>query len=338
MCYLQWHIQVVVQAPPIPTEPNPDVDAGVIEDARRRQRRHRYIGVLALAAAVGVGLVAGFGGGSGGNDLGGGQAQRPNAPGQGGTGAHQASAGFPGAPASQKADGVSSWLCPLAPANRYLPARSGCVTAMRADLTGDGRDDLVLVYSHLNHTTGYYSGGPAKWKHYFRGNDATVEVVLPGGKRISARLATQYRGRAYPVHAAKIIAVKQVSSVPGDEIFLQISQISSGSNAVAYGYNAGRLVAAGVLLGYGGDSGARAGFTCKRTAQPPELVQRVFVLGARGFAARWKETELTYAWHGLKLLKIKSRTLAGNRNPPRSELLAAAGCGPLKWVNATPAA
>lgn len=321
---------MVIQAPPAPPEPKPDIDAGVIEDARRRQRTHRLVGVLATVAAAVIGLVVGFGGGSGGNDHIGGQGPSPKAPGSGGA-AVLANSEFPGAPVSQNdADGVSSWECPLAPASRFLPTRSGCVTAIRADMTGDGRADLVIVYSHLNHTSGYYPGGPTKWRHYFGASDATVEIVLPNGERISTRLAASNAGHSYPVHAAAVIAVKHVNNEPGDELFLQISEISSGSTAMAYGLDHGRLVPAGALLAYGADSGVQAGFSCNTTTQPPEVVQRTFVLGARGFAARWKETKLTYAWHGPKLVKIRSQTIAGSRNRPSSQLGPGSGCGPTK--------
>jgi len=284
---------------------------------------------LAIVAAVAIGLIVGSGGGSGGNHHGG-QAPSPNAPGQGGA-IVPASAGFAGTPTSQNdADGVASWQCPLAPANRYLPARSGCVTAMRADMTGDGQADLVIIYSRLSHTSGYYAGGPAKWKHYFGGSHATIEVVLPDGQRISAQVATTYKGRAQPVRVAAIVAVKRVNDEPGDELFLQVSQISSGSNAVAYGLVDGRLVPAGVELGYGGDSGAQAGFSCKIATQRSELVQRVFVPGAGGLDGRWHETKLTYAWQGPRLVKIQTQTTGENGSPPRSQLIGGSGCGPVK--------
>lgn len=56
---------MVVQAPLPPHEQG--VEAGVIDDARKRKRRHRMNGVAALVgAAIGAGAVLGFWGGSGG--------------------------------------------------------------------------------------------------------------------------------------------------------------------------------------------------------------------------------------------------------------------------------
>ena len=204
---------------------------------------------------------------------------------------------------------------------------------MRADLTGDGRTDLVIVYSHLNHESAAYAGAPPQWKHYFGASDATLEVVLPGGKKIRARLTTTYRRRNYPIHVAAIIALKHVSNDPGDEVFLEIGHISSGSTAAAYGLRNGHLISAGVLLAYGGDSGLQAGFNCQTTTKPSELIQRLFVFGARGTRARWQETQITYAWHGLKLLKVRKHTSGENGNLPIGDIEVGNGCGPVALAN-----
>lgn len=324
-----------LQAPPRPAVSKDDADAGVIEDARRRQRRHRIIGML-LFLFVGIGSIAGFGGGgSGGRGGSGGHGSGPKPPGPEGGALHPAGAGLAGAPMSQSASvaGVSSWQCPIAPANRYLPARAGCVSVMRADMTGDGRADLVIVYSRLNHRSAAYPGAPAQWRHYFGASDATLEVVLPGGREIATRLTTTYRGRTDPIHVATIIAAKHVSDHPGAEIFLEIGQISSGSTAAAYGLESGRLAPAGVLLAYGGDSTSQAGFNCRTTTNPPELIQRVFAFGARGTRARWQETQITYVWHGLRLRKVEEDTSGRSGNLPIGDIEVGRGCGPPAWVN-----
>jgi len=70
----------IVQTPPSPpSTPDPDIDAGVIEDARKRQRRHRRIAGLLIAAAVAAGaLIVGFGGGGGASGAGGHAAGDPS--------------------------------------------------------------------------------------------------------------------------------------------------------------------------------------------------------------------------------------------------------------------
>src|ERR1700722_13171235 len=45
----------------------PDVEAGVIDDARARHRRERWAGAIVTLIAVGIGLLFGLGGGGGGS-------------------------------------------------------------------------------------------------------------------------------------------------------------------------------------------------------------------------------------------------------------------------------
>jgi len=64
---------MAVQTPPRTTpQRSEDVEAGVIEDARKRQRRHRgTVAALVAAALVAAGLIVGFAGGGGGSGSGG---------------------------------------------------------------------------------------------------------------------------------------------------------------------------------------------------------------------------------------------------------------------------
>ena len=184
---------------------------------------------------------------------------------------------------------------------------------MRADVTGDGTADLVLVYSRLSHAsvTGFS-------RKYFLATQAFLMIVLPDGTRISARI----KG----VRAVTIVALRHVNSDPGSELFLQTFHISSGSTATAYGLSHGRLIPAGATLAYGGDSGLFAGFNCIRTGKP-RLVQRTFLLGA---AYGWEtEKAVTYSWHGPKLVQIGKRTFKQRGYPVRSKIEVGSGCGPV---------
>ena len=67
MCQLPEHITLTVQTADAPPTPDADIEAGVIEDARRRQRRHGLAWMLPAAAAVAAGLFFAFFGGSGGS-------------------------------------------------------------------------------------------------------------------------------------------------------------------------------------------------------------------------------------------------------------------------------
>lgn len=57
---------MTLQTPPAPSVADQELEAGVIEDARRRQRRHRRVaGALITVAAIAGGLIAGLAGGGG---------------------------------------------------------------------------------------------------------------------------------------------------------------------------------------------------------------------------------------------------------------------------------
>lgn len=238
----------------------------------------------------------------------------------GGSGPGNTSVGFPDAPHTQRNGyGVATDACPLAPANRYLPARSGCVTVIRADVNGDGRPDLILVYSRVSrqHPDWFAGGTPPSLQHDFVAQAAFLKVVLANGTSVTARIP--------PARAASIVAVAHVGDERGDELFIQFLQISSGANAVAYGLHAGRLVAAGVTLAYGGDSASKAGFDCL-TGNPARLLQRTFELLGATIYAWWRQTDVTYAWHGPLLVKIAVRTFERRGLPPANETDVGAGC------------
>lgn len=69
---------MVLQTPQQPPSSEPDVEAGVIDDARSRQRKQRWIGAAVIVALVAAGSIVGFGGGGGGP---GGNGADPGGPG-----------------------------------------------------------------------------------------------------------------------------------------------------------------------------------------------------------------------------------------------------------------
>jgi hypothetical protein len=229
--------------------------------------------------------------------------------------AHQVAkgAGFPGAPRTQAdGNGVSTGACPLAAPNRYLPARSGCLTVRRAGLAGDALRDLILVYSHLSGTRVRLPGRSG----LYAATGAALRIVAPDGRVVTSRLSGQ---------AAVVLGLAHVNDDRGEELFLQTSQISSGANAVAYGLISGRLISAGVTFSYGGDSASRAGFGCSPGAHG-RVEQRTFELLSAGINGWWKQTDVTYAWHGPRLVAIAERTSTRRGQPPLRETAAGTGC------------
>jgi hypothetical protein len=228
------------------------------------------------------------------------------------------SIGFPGAPHTQPQNyELAAGVCPLAAPNRYLPPRSGCVTVRRADLTGDGRPDLIFAYSRLSHERARQLERPSTQPKLYVATSAMLRVVDGRGADATARIDH--------AKAAAIVVVAHVNDDPGDEVFIQVSQISSGATAVAYGFHGGRLVPAGVTLSYGGDSASKAGFDCV-AGNPARLVQHTFELIGPTINAWWKETDTTYAWHSVRLAKIAERTIKRHGLPPASETDVGAGC------------
>jgi hypothetical protein len=88
------------------------------------------------------------------------------------------------------------------------------------------------------------------------------------------------------------------------------------------------LVPAGATLGYGGDSGLQAGFTCIAAGQP-RVIQRAFeLIGPTEYGA-WLETDTAYSWHGAKLIRLSKRTFRRHGYLKRSEIEVGSGCGPV---------
>jgi hypothetical protein len=310
----------------------PDV---LFEEARRRRRRRWMAGSALISAAVIAGaLILGTAGGGGGGA--GGKAHgQPSGSGSGASSGHvTASRLFPGAPRTQHY-AVAEATCPLAPRNRYLPKWSGCVTATVVDLSDDGRRDLILIYSRLGALSlnGFPPRhlGPTRTSKLYPAERAMLRVVRPDGRVITTAISGR-SGHTERVAVAALISVARVSNNPNKEIFLQTGQISSGSTAVAYGLNHGRLISSGGLLAYGGDSATQGGFRCL-AGNPPRLIQHSYEL-IRGIKVVhnaifgwWNETTMTYAWNGPRLLRIAQTTVRRRVAPNHS-----VGVGCLKGI------
>jgi hypothetical protein len=204
---------------------------------------------------------------------------------------------------------------------------------MVADVSGDGRRDLVLSYSRLSHVS--LGGLPPRSRTLHRSpklypaEQALLRIVSPDGHVINAPI--DYRTTPFNktpaqlvrAQAAALISVAHVGDEPGKEIFVGTGHISSGSTALAYGLHHGRLISSAVVLGYGGDGATKATFQCLAGA-PPRLTQRGYEL-IRGIKVIhgtiygwWQETTTTYAWHGPQLVKIAESTVKRRGLPHES--------------------
>lgn len=301
---------------------HPDV---LFEEARRRRRRRWMVGAVLSAVIIVGALTLGMAGGGGG-DTGGKPHSEPSGPASGAASGHiPVSRAFPGAPATERYYTGPGAACALAPGSRYLPPLSGCVSTMIADVSGDGRRDLVLAYSRLGRKS--LEGLPPRTigrrrvKPRYPALQAVLRVVTPGGHITTVPITYQTSpSESVPAQmeraaAAALISVAHVSNERGKTIFLQTEQISSGSLALAYSFHHGRLVSSGAVLGYGGDAGSQAGFRCLGGSSP-RLIQYSYDL-IRGIKATgntihiygvWKVTATQYEWNGPRLVRLTQNT------------------------------
>ncbi len=309
---------------------SPDV---LFEEARhRRRRRWMAGGALSAAAVIAGALMLGMAGGGGGGSGSTANGQPSSSGPAASTGHVTASRLFPGAPSTQSYYTGPGAVCTLAPRSRYLPAWSGCVSAMVADVYGDGRQDLVLSYSRLSHVSSSGSarvGKPGRANRRYEAKQAMLRIVSPDGHVVTTPI--EYRttrvektpAQLERAQAAALISVAHVSDEPGKEIFLGTGHISSGSTALAYSIYHGRLISSGVVLGYRGDGVTKASFQCL-AGNPPRLTQHSYEL-IRGIKVIngaiygwWQETTTTYAWHGPQLVMIAQNTVKLRVSPSKS--------------------
>ena len=146
---------------------------------------------------------------------------------------------------------------------------------------------------------------------------AFLQIVVANGTTVSTRISH--------TRAAAMDAVAHVNDDPGGEIFLEVARISSGANAVAYGFHDGRLIPAGITLSYGGDSASKTDFNCP-SGDPPRLSQRTFELIGPTIYGWWQETTILYAWHGPKLVQTSRSTFRRHGAVRISNLGIGRGC------------
>jgi len=209
-----------------------------------------------------------------------------------------ASGPFADAPESQSFSNGSS--CPAAAANRYLTTPAGCLSVRLADVDGNGRPDLVLLYTHP---------GVKNFNYEF-----TLKVYRVSGGTLTAQLP------AGDIPASFLL-LRNVNRRPGVEIFVHIDHISTNETFVIYTFNGTKLQQAASFFDYGGDVEVRFGVTCH---VPTSIVQDEFGVTSSIFPASqwtWTHRETTYTWVGATLKQGVTRTTTfKGANPPASEV------------------
>jgi hypothetical protein len=192
-------------------------------------------------------------------------------------------------------------VCPLAPPNRYLPARAGCVSVAFGDVVGDGQTDLILLYGLLSTRPG--AGG-------YYASRFTLEVRRPNG----ATLRTPIQNAET---APTILGGRDVNNRRGMELFIREAAISSGQTAGVYTFDGNAIRHVGDFS-YGGDSAVVQGFSC-RVGPPATITQRVYLLEGPSRTGVWQRTDTTYTWAGPNLRRTTERTTHTHGIPPSSQ-------------------
>jgi hypothetical protein len=281
------------------TAPSParqgELDA-LIEEARRRARRRRSRNALIVMALAGAGLYAGFGHGGGGGSGGG---DRSSSGGAGRPGAQAPVSQFADAPRSQRFSTFGR--CPVAPPSRYLPDRVGCLTVRRADVDGDRRVDLVLLYARLD----------ARDYPIFRhGSEPfTLKLVRALGGSLAARVP---RGDLN----STIVRARDINARPGIELLVHEYHVTTEEEVGVYSFDGARLRRVRGLLFDGADAGIVFGLSCRR-GPPAAIVQHDFVERVP-FRGVWDRTDTTYRWAGARLRRASVNKRKAH--PTRSQI------------------
>src|SRR5439155_4095118 len=168
-------------------------------------------------------------GGSGG----GGSGAKPGGSAAGGAagqpGAHAQTQPFPDAPKSQRFDEFGR--CPVAAPSPYLPKHAGCLTVRRADVDGDGRTDLVLLYARLD-----------------RRNRFTLKVVRARGETATARVPRTDLNTT-------ILRARNLDGRAGFELLVHEYHVTTEEGLGAYTFAGTTLRRAGGFTYDGADAG-----------------------------------------------------------------------------------
>jgi photosystem II stability/assembly factor-like uncharacterized protein len=238
---------MAVQTPPIPPRTEPDIDAGVIDDARARQRRHQsaFATLLAVAAVVGLLVLGGSGGGGG---SGGTRDARGNgsAPNFGAHTASQVGAAIPYAPPSIVASDLLS------------PGVGWAVNGLGFYMTWDGGRRWSDV-----HVPGLSGDSMANFMGASSPSSRTLVLALGGGSSSDGTCADLAGGSSLPIGHVAISSDAgrswRTSSFPDCRVPTQISFINA-RNGFAVS-DSGRAVTPGLLYetADGGRSWRRVG-------------------------------------------------------------------------------
>ena len=184
----------------------------------------------------------------------------------------------------------------LSPYGRaYLPKTAECWLTREGDIDGDGRPDLVLMYTPTH-------------QRYDPPHSLNERHV--GSRAGFCTTATNAHQPARTVRPASNLPLRNLNARPGDEILIPEGGGSAGTTVGVYTFDGHALVKAGGFL-IGGYWLRPHGLFC-HAGNPPTIVQRALVLvgHAPNGNGRWHETDTTYTWVGSTLRQTSQHTFS----------------------------
>ena len=163
-----------------------------------------------------------------------------------------------------------------------------------ADVTGDGHRDLVTL-RHLSVTKGQ------------------LTVTLAPGHRTSITTPTD------TAWLPGLVASGDVDGRPGEELFVDVSHVTTAESISVITYWHGRLVKAGTLSAYGYDFGILYGLTCSAEGGRHLITEHGFFLDFR--THRWTRQDTIYVWDGPRLRRLVRRRSAQIKGQPSPALV-----------------
>jgi Immunoglobulin-like domain of bacterial spore germination len=215
--------------------------------------------------------------------------------------APQGQGGYFEAAASSAKDGALACLVQRTLALPASNARANLNVVYRAyaDVNGDGRLDLVTL-----RRTGASKG--------------ELAVALAGGGH--RLVATPSDATWLP----GLVASGNVDGRPGEELFVDVTHVSTSESIGIYTYWRGSLMRAGTLPAYGNDYGVLYGITCGAQGARHLITDHSFYI--RFGTHQWMRQDTVYAWQG-PALKLLARDPAKRLRGTPSPALVGVQCG-----------
>jgi len=175
-----------------------------------------------------------------------------------------------------------------------------------ADVNGDGRLDLVT----LRHFT------------FIKG---LLTVALAGDGRLSVPTS------AGATWLPGLVASGNVDGRAGEELFVDVTHVTTAESISIYTYWHGDLVKAGTLWAYGYDYGILSGLTCSAQGTRRFITEHDFYI--KFDTHRWMRQDTVYVWQGPTLRLFARRAATRMRGAP-SPALVGVQCGHLPVLTA----